>query len=145
MSEVLDEICQILTEPKFMGKMVVILAGYEQQIEELLAINPGLKSRFSEQLMFPSFTAAETQQLLVQQLDKRYGLQLSEEADTALPGLVEQVGTAPAQQRHSLKRLTLAASPQSRLQHCFTDLTRATRGFASSCQPLRKPIVTPVC
>lgn len=43
--QVLDEICQILTDKKFMGKMVVVLAGYEQQIEELLATNPGLKSR----------------------------------------------------------------------------------------------------
>jgi hypothetical protein len=38
---VVDEIVQMLTEPKFMGKMVVILAGYERQIEELMAANPG--------------------------------------------------------------------------------------------------------
>lgn len=91
MSEVLDEICQILTEPKFMGKMVVILAGYERQVEELLAVNPGLKSRFSERLFFPDFSAADAMQLLVQQLDKRYGLQLSQEASGALLGLTEQV------------------------------------------------------
>ena len=28
----LDEIVQILTEEKFMGKMVVILAGYEDKV-----------------------------------------------------------------------------------------------------------------
>jgi hypothetical protein len=40
---VVDEICQILTDEQFMGKMVVVLAGYEAQIEALLAVNPGLK------------------------------------------------------------------------------------------------------
>jgi hypothetical protein len=39
--QVVDEIVQILTDPKFMGKMVVILAGYEQAMEELMTVNPG--------------------------------------------------------------------------------------------------------
>jgi hypothetical protein len=39
--QALDEIVQILTEPKFMGKMVVILAGYEHQIGMLMTVNPG--------------------------------------------------------------------------------------------------------
>lgn len=30
--QVLDEIVQMLTEPKYMNKMVVILAGYDQQV-----------------------------------------------------------------------------------------------------------------
>ncbi len=30
--QVLDEMVQLLTEPRFMGKMVVILGGYEQQV-----------------------------------------------------------------------------------------------------------------
>jgi len=42
----LDEIVQLCTEPRFRGKMVVILAGYDHQINELMAVNPGLKSRF---------------------------------------------------------------------------------------------------
>lgn len=32
MQEVLDEIVQLLTEERFMNKMVVILAGYEAQV-----------------------------------------------------------------------------------------------------------------
>ena len=32
MSEALDEMVQLLTEPAYCGKMVVILAGYEQQV-----------------------------------------------------------------------------------------------------------------
>ncbi|WIA14243.1 hypothetical protein OEZ85_002779 [Tetradesmus obliquus] len=96
MSEVLDEICQILTDKQFMGKMVVVLAGYEQQIEELLAVNPGLKSRFSERLVFPDFSVADAVQLLLLSLTgKQYGLQLAPEALHQLPGLMQQLMDAP--------------------------------------------------
>jgi hypothetical protein len=91
MVQVLDEICQILTDKQFMGKMVVVLAGYEQQIEELLAVNPGLKSRFSERLVFPDFSVADAVQLLQLQLAKE-GPELDPGAQTALPGLMEKVG-----------------------------------------------------
>lgn len=96
--QVLDEICQILTDQQFKGKMVVVLAGYEAQVEELLAVNPGLKSRFSERLVFPDFTAEDAIQLLKQQLAADYSLELSTEADARLPGLMQQVMTAAARQ-----------------------------------------------
>jgi stage V sporulation protein K len=72
--------------------MVVVLAGYEAQIEDLLAVNPGLKSRFSERLLFPDFTAEDAVQLLKQQLGSKYSLELSPEAAVQLPGLMQQVG-----------------------------------------------------
>ena len=34
--QVLDEIVQILTEPRYMGKMLVILAGYEHQVRSAM-------------------------------------------------------------------------------------------------------------
>jgi hypothetical protein len=74
--------------------MVVVLAGYEAQIEELLTVNPGLKSRFSEKLLFPNFSAADAAELLRQQLAKRYSLELSQEAAQQLPGLVQKVGVS---------------------------------------------------
>jgi hypothetical protein len=89
--QVVDEICQLLTEKEFMGKMVVVLAGYEAQIEELLSVNPGLKSRFSERLVFPDFTVADATELLKQQLNSQYSLELSAEAEEELPGLMQQV------------------------------------------------------
>jgi hypothetical protein len=88
---VLDEICQILTDKKFCGKMVVVLAGYQQQIEDLLAVNPGLKSRFSERLVFPDFDAEDAVKLLKMQLDKSYGLEISTAAAAGLPGLMQKV------------------------------------------------------
>ncbi|WP_081687265.1 AAA family ATPase [Glycomyces tenuis] len=40
-------------------RLVIILAGYRQEINELIATNPGLKSRFSTVVDFPSYSAAE--------------------------------------------------------------------------------------
>ncbi|MET7753707.1 AAA family ATPase [Streptomyces sp. NPDC005389] len=40
-------------------RLVVILAGYPDEMAELLATNPGLTSRFSTRIDFPSYSAAE--------------------------------------------------------------------------------------
>eukprot|EP00959_Pyramimonas_sp_CCMP1952_P091590 1917107-Pyramimonas_sp.AAC.1 len=46
------------------GKMLVILAGYEADMEEMLKTNPGLKSRFAERLHFEDLSAEQTADLL---------------------------------------------------------------------------------
>ncbi|KAG2495742.1 hypothetical protein HYH03_006339 [Edaphochlamys debaryana] len=95
MAEVLDEIVQLLTEPAFKDKMVVILAGYDNEIEELMAVNPGLKSRFSQVLHFPDFSAEDAAALLRQQLG-RDGLELAAEVtQEALVGMAQQLASAP--------------------------------------------------
>eukprot|EP00762_Andalucia_godoyi_P003575 ANDGO_00738.mRNA.1 Protein cfxQ homolog len=66
-TEALEQLLSMLTDPKYMSKMVVILAGYEKEIDELLDTNPGLKSRFPEQIMFKPLT----EQQCVQLLDKK--------------------------------------------------------------------------
>ena len=43
--QVLDEIVQLLTEPAFMGKMVVILAGYESQVRALGRVHGEVAAR----------------------------------------------------------------------------------------------------
>lgn len=55
-----------------------------------MAVNPGLKSRFSEKLHFRDFSAEEACQLLRGQL-RRDSLQLAADAEAALPGLMQQV------------------------------------------------------
>lgn len=42
--EALGELVGALTNPRFARKMVVILAGYTQEMDRLLASNPGLQS-----------------------------------------------------------------------------------------------------
>ena len=39
--------------------LIIILAGYERQMDAFLATNPGLNSRFGNRVKFPSYTPAE--------------------------------------------------------------------------------------
>ncbi len=39
--------------------LIIVLAGYERQMENFLAANPGLNSRFGLRVKFPSYSAAE--------------------------------------------------------------------------------------
>jgi len=70
--------------------MLSSLAGYDQQVDELMAVNPGLKSRFSEKLCFPDFSVDDACSLLVKRISKD-GLQLHPTAEAALPKLMEKV------------------------------------------------------
>eukprot|EP00762_Andalucia_godoyi_P008529 ANDGO_01319.mRNA.1 Protein cfxQ homolog len=67
-TEALEQLLSMLTDPRYMGKMVVILAGYEKEIDELLETNPGLKSRFQEQILFKPLTEEQCVQLLDKKL-----------------------------------------------------------------------------
>ncbi|CAM9929716.1 unnamed protein product, partial [Ectocarpus sp. 13 AM-2016] len=53
MQEVVDQLTQCLTDNKYKGNMVVVVAGYAHDIDELMESNPGLASRFPETLHFP--------------------------------------------------------------------------------------------
>ena len=63
--ESVTKVLSLLTEPKYMdGKLVVILAGYDDQMDEMLAQNEGMKSRFEERLHFPEWTSEQATQLV---------------------------------------------------------------------------------
>ena len=94
MQEVVDEIVQILTEKEFKNKMAVILAGYEQDMEELFEANPGLKSRISQTLKFDNFSVDDSSALLNIRL-KDKSLLLTEEAQSGLKPLLEGYQAAP--------------------------------------------------
>ena len=70
MTEAVDELVGALTEEEFKGKLLVILAGYSGDMEKMLNVNPGLKSRFSERVYFEDFDAESIAELLVAELKK---------------------------------------------------------------------------
>ena len=81
-------------------RLVVILAGYPDEMSELLATNPGLASRFTTRVDFPSYSTAELLEIARRLLDGQ-GDTLDEDAETALAacfrraadaGLVERLG-----------------------------------------------------
>ncbi|KAJ7773271.1 P-loop containing nucleoside triphosphate hydrolase protein [Mycena metata] len=68
--EAIDELVGILTQPRYQSKIVVILAGYDVEMNDLLAVNTGLSSRFSETLAFPNMSAEKCLQVLKRELEK---------------------------------------------------------------------------
>ena len=70
-TEAMDELVDCLTKPKFAQKLVTILAGYDNDIDRLLSINPGLSSRFPDSVAFPHLDPMTCLELLTKVLQKR--------------------------------------------------------------------------
>ncbi|KAJ6784538.1 hypothetical protein PWT90_06756 [Aphanocladium album] len=69
--EALDELVDCITKERYRKRLIVILAGYENDVNALLTVNPGLTSRFSEVLDFSSLPAADCFELLGKNLLKQ--------------------------------------------------------------------------
>ena len=53
------------------GKFCVILAGYKDEMEEMIALNPGFDSRINRKIVFPDYTLDEQMQIFDLFLTKR--------------------------------------------------------------------------
>ena len=70
MYEAIGEIVDAMTKPRYVGNMVVILACYTSDMEDLLDANQGLRSRFPAQVTFPNMEPHHCLSHLAQQLHK---------------------------------------------------------------------------
>lgn len=61
------------------GEFIVIVAGYPDQMDTFLSMNPGLKSRFDKELLFEDFQEPELLQV-AEYMFSQEGLNLTEEA-----------------------------------------------------------------
>ncbi|OQE43716.1 hypothetical protein PENCOP_c003G04699 [Penicillium coprophilum] len=68
--EAMDEIVDGITKPRFAQKMIIILAGYDEDINRLMSINLGLTSRFPESLQFDPLSPADCVKLMCELLLK---------------------------------------------------------------------------
>ncbi|KAG0696167.1 P-loop containing nucleoside triphosphate hydrolase protein [Suillus ampliporus] len=80
--EAIDEVVGLMTNERFMNKLVIVFAGYEKEMNALLSVNPGLASRFSEEIILTNMPAAKCLQVLDKDLRKTQ-IVLSELADTS--------------------------------------------------------------
>ncbi|KAL7627407.1 hypothetical protein AAE478_001600 [Parahypoxylon ruwenzoriense] len=69
--EAMDEIVDCLTKERFQNKLVVILAGYDDDINRLMNQNPGLTSRFPETISFHNLPPRHCRDLLLQCLQTK--------------------------------------------------------------------------
>ncbi|KAI8713538.1 hypothetical protein NCS52_01298500 [Fusarium sp. LHS14.1] len=66
--EAVDELVDSVTKPKYQGKLIIILAGYVEDINTLLNINPGMTSRFPESIDFDPLDPDACIKLMTSQL-----------------------------------------------------------------------------
>jgi SpoVK/Ycf46/Vps4 family AAA+-type ATPase len=137
--------------------LIIILAGYERQMENFLATNPGLNSRFANRIKFPGYTPAELLALADLALERK-GELLDPDARPVLRRMFEEVGRrrladelgngrfvrsllAKAGQRRDVRVMAGAAEPSpddlvtlrgSDLEQAFAELTTRFRGYGET-------------
>lgn len=68
--EAVNELVDSMTKPNFAGKIIVILAGYTNDMDNLLQMNPGLSSRFPEEVIFSNMAPRDCLMLLEREIQK---------------------------------------------------------------------------
>jgi thiol-disulfide isomerase/thioredoxin len=82
---IMQTLLENITHDDFKGKLVVILAGYADQVEEIFSLNAGFQSRFDKvRLEFPEWTGDQAASSLIN-IIIRGGKTITEEAQVALP------------------------------------------------------------
>lgn len=66
--------------------LLVVLAGYEKQMEDFLMSDPGLRSRFLHTLKLPNYSAGQLAAIATSTAHNKFGLELE-------PGLQAQLAT----------------------------------------------------
>jgi len=98
--EAMDELVGILTQERFKAKMVVILAGYDQEVNQLLSVNPGLSSRFPDEIIFENMSSAMCIKILEKALAKENitidGLEEPSQYFTEFNILFDQLSALPS-------------------------------------------------
>ncbi|KAJ1459753.1 P-loop containing nucleoside triphosphate hydrolase protein [Pelagophyceae sp. CCMP2097] len=91
--EAIDEVVTMLTEEAFKGKMVVIFAGYEAEMEAMLEVNSGLKSRVTQKIVFPNLDAQAVSNIARSQLEAKGRVLAFDQA--ALEAMAEDLVATP--------------------------------------------------
>ncbi|KAK4042166.1 P-loop containing nucleoside triphosphate hydrolase protein [Parachaetomium inaequale] len=68
--EAVGELVDCLTKNRYLKKVVVVLAGYDRDMDRLMRVNPGLKGRFATDVCFPPMDAARMREHLLSLLKK---------------------------------------------------------------------------
>jgi SpoVK/Ycf46/Vps4 family AAA+-type ATPase len=137
--------------------LIIILAGYEKQMETFLGSNPGLASRFATRIKFTSYSPAELLALAEALLDRRSEV-LDVDARPALWRMLEDVGRRrltdelgngrfirnlleKAGQARDVRVMTGGAEPEPEdlvtiqpgdLTRAFAELTSRLRGYSDT-------------
>ena len=86
--EAVDTLMKMMEDHR--DEIVVIVAGYSEKMEQFLASNPGMASRFSKTIEFPNYSVDELVTITTNLCAKHY-YELTDDATTALVEYFERV------------------------------------------------------
>jgi SpoVK/Ycf46/Vps4 family AAA+-type ATPase len=89
--EALEELLKQMEDHR--DRLVVIVAGYPEEMRRFIESNPGLRSRFTQYLHFPDYTPDELKEIL-RQMAEREGYRLTPEAEERARAYLEAVQRA---------------------------------------------------
>ncbi|WP_061291508.1 AAA family ATPase [Herbidospora cretacea] len=138
-------------------RLIIILAGYEKEMGAFLASNPGLSSRFSTRVRFPSYQPAELLEI-TEALQAKRGDRLDPAArpvllglfdDVHRRGLVDELGNArfarsvveAAAQARDVRVISVGGAPRgedlvtttaSDVSKAFSEITARFRGYQAT-------------
>jgi SpoVK/Ycf46/Vps4 family AAA+-type ATPase len=93
--EAIDTLLKYMEDNR--DRLIVIVAGYENEMAEFINTNPGLKSRFNKYFNFPNYSGSELLEILLRIIHKNKFI-ISEEAKGKLTYLINDAIFAQGQQ-----------------------------------------------
>jgi len=93
--EAIDTLLKYMEDNR--DRLIVIVAGYENEMAEFINTNPGLKSRFNKYFNFPNYSGSELLEILLRIINKNK-FNISEEAKGKLTYIINDAIFAQGQQ-----------------------------------------------
>ncbi|TDD90816.1 AAA family ATPase [Actinomadura rubrisoli] len=134
--EAIAELVKLMEDHR--DDLVVIVAGYQQEMAEFLVANPGLDSRFPKQLHFPDYTDDELITVFGQ-LAAADGFTLAPGTPEALRAMLRRAPRGPSFGNGRLIRNLLDVAVANQADRVATAAVTARRGAAKDARPARVP------
>jgi hypothetical protein len=93
-TEALGALLTGMTSEEFVGKVVIVFAGYERPLAQLLRMDPGLTRRFTARIVFEAVEPLHAEAVLLKQLRKQ-GLKVAGEALSLPAGAAARAQEGP--------------------------------------------------
>lgn len=116
--EAIGELVDCMTKPRYLRKMIIVLAGYDKDMDNLMKVNAGLRGRFATEINFPTMTASKAKQhlenlLLKEDIELRDEFDPGEEEREKVLRYLHQLGkTAGWANARDVKSLAAAVTGQ---------------------------------
>ncbi|WP_067456070.1 AAA family ATPase [Actinomadura macra] len=134
--EAIAELVKLMEDHR--DDLVVIVAGYQQEMAEFLVANPGLDSRFPKQLHFPDYTDDELITVFGQ-LAAADGFQLADGTTDVLATMLRRAPRGPSFGNGRLMRNMLDVAVANQADRVATAAVTARRDVKKGAKPPKGP------